>query len=137
MLVSTEDQEAADTRLTVLCSIPADFPVIGISAEPLLGPIDLHAIRGRYWQFSALDDRPWTPLEGADGDGPDPATSPNLKWVIVGGEDGAVARDNGFIENARSLRAQCVRANTPFFGKQNVKKRPLPTDLQRREFPRP
>lgn len=81
------------------------IPWVGLSMEPLLGEVDL----------SKWIDR--------------------LDWVIVGGESGRNARDNGFIYNARMIRAECAGAGVPFFGKQNVGKRPLPEDLMVREFP--
>lgn len=61
--------------------------------------------------------------------------TPILSWIIGGGESGPNARDNDFLTNARSLRDQCRAAGVPFFGKQNVRKAPLPEDLMVREFP--
>ena len=58
----------------------------------------------------------------------------HLDWCIVGGESGSGARDNGFEANARQLLDQC-RGFVPFFGKQNVRKAPLPADLMVREWP--
>lgn len=58
-----------------------------------------------------------------------------ISWVICGGESGAHARDNNFEANARGLLNQCKAAGVPFFGKQNVGKRPLPADLDVKEFP--
>lgn len=61
---------------------------------------------------------------------------PSLDWIIVGGESGAKARDNDFLGAARQLRDECARHSAAFFGKQGVKKLPLPADLARQEFPR-
>ena len=58
-----------------------------------------------------------------------------LDWVIAGGESGKDARDNDFLTNARSLLVQCRVAGVPFFGKQNVRKAPLPPDLLVRQWP--
>ena len=58
-----------------------------------------------------------------------------LDWIITGGESGRKARDNGFLTNARYLRDQCRTHGVAFFGKQSVKKAPLPPDLAIQEFP--
>jgi hypothetical protein len=42
LLLSVEDQERADLRLTWAHELAPYFGLVGISAEPLLGPIDLH-----------------------------------------------------------------------------------------------
>jgi protein gp37 len=62
-----------------------------------------------------------------------------IHWVIVGGEQAHGFRDNGFIENARSIVAQCRAAGVAVFVKQNCGKPgklpPLPDDLNIKEFP--
>lgn len=94
--VSVEDQARADERIPLLLDTPA--AVRFISAEPLLGPID-------------IDDY----LPGADyashhhGRG--------LDWVIVGGESGPKARPFD-LRWPRSLRDQCREARAAFFLKQ-------------------
>ena len=60
LLTSVEDQENADRRLPELVKLRAS--VLGVSAEPLLGPINL---------------RPWLD---------------RLGWIITGGESGSGAR---------------------------------------------
>lgn len=99
--VSCERQQEADERIPLLLQTPA--AVRFISAEPLLGPIDLTSInhRGVVGGHSALHDR---------GLG-------SLDWVIVGGESGPRARLME-IEWARSLRDQCASSDVPFFFKQ-------------------
>lgn len=86
--VSTENQETADRRIPLLLKLPAAIRFI--SAEPLLGPIDL---------TNALlaDD--------------------SLDWVICGGESGAGARACN-TEWIRSIVEQCHRANVACFVKQ-------------------
>ena len=92
--VSTERQQEADKRIPVLLETPAW--VRFISAEPLLGPIDLSFYLERYRHAR---------MGGA------------LDWVIVGGESGPDSRamDPTW---AQSLRDQCLAANVPFFFKQ-------------------
>lgn len=86
--VSAETQKWANIRIPALLDTPAT--VRFVSAEPLLGPINLYR-----W----LDD------------------PPGLDWVIAGGESGPHARPIR-PEWVRSLRDQCTTAGAPFFFKQ-------------------
>lgn len=111
--VSVEDQTRADERVPDLLATPA--AVRFISAEPLLGPVNLSNFDcngrglGFYW-VNALtgghDDmcRPCAPV-------------PKLDWVIVGGESGPGARPM-HPAWARSLRDQCTNAGVAFHFKQ-------------------
>lgn len=109
---SVEDQAAADARIPHLLRTPA--VVRFISAEPLLGPVDL--------------DRPYTVHSGDGWDaGVYPLTCDEvrhprisfgpLSWVITGGESGPRARALN-LDWTRSLRDQCAAANVPFLFKQ-------------------
>lgn len=137
--VSVEDQRRADERIPILLDTPA--AVRWISAEPLLGPVDLRNI--------VVGDRIWLDaLTGAhrsqSGPGPvnqvlaDLPTLPprraGLNWCVVGGESGPGARPM-HPEWARSLRDQCAAARVPFFMKQMAHKAPIPNDLMVREWP--
>jgi protein gp37 len=119
--VSVENQAAADERIPLLLRTPA--AVRFVSAEPLLGPIDLTSY-------------PRSP-------------APALDWVIVGGESGHNARhfDPAW---ARTIIAQCRAAGIACFVKQLGSKNimplrdrkggdPLewPADLRVRQFPEP
>lgn len=117
---SAEDQITADARIPDLLHTPAAKRFI--SAEPLLGPVDLTHITHRDpKQFSFLTFSPT--LNALTGnypllDGFPRRPHPNrLHWVIGGGESGRHAR---FTEPnwLRSLRRQCAAANVPFFFKQ-------------------
>lgn len=89
--VSVENQAAANERIPLLLSTPASIRFI--SAEPLLGPLDL-----RFWL--------------------NPRRGPGLDWVICGGESGPHARPMN-PDWARSLRDQCREVGTTsFFFKQ-------------------
>lgn len=92
--VSAEDQQRADLRIPALLDTPA--AVRFVSAEPLLGPINLHT----------------DPIEAGS-----PFWGSQLDWVIVGGESGPGARPM-HPDWARSLRDQCVAAGVPFLFKQ-------------------
>ncbi len=98
--VSVENQRHA-YRAGILAGVPA--MVRFISAEPLLGPVDLtFPIRV-----------PENPHIGG-------AVGPVLfwmDWLIVGGESGPDARPMS-LDWARSLRDQCAGSNVAFFLKQ-------------------
>ena len=133
--VSVENQKAADERVPILLETPA--AVRFVSAEPLLGPLNL-----------------WRPLNIYEHDGPPCCTEKTgwhskdvrsqLDWVIVGGESGGpperrlverlVLRDvrvagepvndiAGWIpkrhalEWVRDIREQCQEAGVPFWFK--------------------
>jgi protein gp37 len=137
--VSVEDQEQADKRIPVLLDTPA--AVRFVSAEPLLGPVDL----SKFLDFNPGPKRPTSSLalntHGQTGTGLEPGAllssgdghagiSPQasgqwrrepsearVDWVIVGGESGPYARPM-HPDWARSLRDQCQEADVPFFFKQ-------------------
>jgi protein gp37 len=95
--VSVENQEAADKRIPELLAI--DAAVRFISAEPLLGALEIHLPRQSDYP---LKMRP---------------VNPGIDWVICGGESGPGARPM-HSDWARSLRDQCASAGVPFFFKQ-------------------
>lgn len=108
--VSTEDQRRADERIPHLMKTPA--AVRFVSAEPLLGKIDLRRWIGRYCGCSIsapCDD--WT-----SGD-PCVLAPKTLDWLIVGGESGPGSRAFN-VEWARALVKQCDRTPTKCFVKQ-------------------
>jgi protein gp37 len=102
LMVSVENQEAADKRIPVLLETPA--AVRGVRVEPLLGPVTL---RGAFHDY----------LDGynsvADGD----IETDRLDWVIVGGESGHGARPM-HPDWVRSIQIECELSGTPFFFKQ-------------------
>jgi protein gp37 len=101
MGTSIENQEQADKRISELLRIPAN--VRFLSAEPLLGPVDLAAA-------GAL----WADLNGHIIRN---VISHGINWVIAGGESGPKARPM-HPTWVRSLRDQCQAAGVPFFYKQ-------------------
>lgn len=111
--VSAEHQHAAETRVRFLLQTPAAVRVV--SAEPLLGPIDLtrlHAGGGRY--IDALNG------DVTNGRGEIYAAAPGcIDWVIVGGESGrrtdARAMHPAWV---RTLRDQTSRTGRAFYFKQ-------------------
>jgi len=143
LLTSTENQEMFDARVPHLLACPA--VVHGVSAEPLLGPIDMGLDRWVRIRETVRADRiPGVRLPGDDIEVPPgvyraesnalgaisirtpggalgikPAEFERLalRWVITGGESGPGARvcDAEWI---RDLHRQCMVANTAFFPKQ-------------------
>lgn len=116
--VSAEDQARADERIPHLLATPA--AVRWVSAEPLLGPIDLTALdheRDRGWEepMNALEPLLGEELEESWGEPCD--DRPRLDWVAAGGESGPGARPM-HPDWARSLRDQCASAGVPFLFKQ-------------------
>jgi protein gp37 len=107
--VSVESQKWAGIRIPELLRTPA--AVRFISAEPLLGPIDLV---GRGWLFEPCG----CCVPGFPGRAcfEEPG-SLALDWVIVGGESGAGARPMHPYW-VRNLRNQCEETGTAFFFKQ-------------------
>lgn len=91
--VSAENQRWADIRVPLLLDTPAAIRFV--SAEPLLGPISLTR---------------W--LNGGFGH-----VSPDLHWLIAGGESGPDARPM-HPSWARGLRDECTAAGLAFLFKQ-------------------
>ena len=139
---STENQDAADSRIPELLAVPA--AVHFVSAEPLLGPLDL----GRWLWGDVIF------CEKMSGPGSRTAAlkvaraantqyiGPLLDWVICGGESGPRARAMLPIW-AIALKNQCSLVDVPFFMKQGSAAnwnsyndfQSFPTDLQVRKFP--
>lgn len=94
--VSVSTQDDADARIPELLATPAALRYV--SAEPLLGPIDL-----------TVDSRNAALCCGS--------CLPHLDLVIVGGESGPGARPM-HPDWVRSIRDQCKTAGTDFFFKQ-------------------
>lgn len=104
--VSAERQAEADARIPDLLATPA--AVRFVSAEPLLGAVDLGNVRPpERYEIDAL--------RGHDADQNLPCE--RLDWVIAGGESGPGARP-AHPDWFRALRDQCAAAGTPFFFKQ-------------------
>lgn len=101
--VSVEDQQRADERIPHLLRTPA--AVRFLSAEPLLGPVDL-----RGWLTDGGCYGPGSPAQEFAG-------KPQIDWLIVGGESGPGARPCR-VEWVRSVVEQCRAAGVACFVKQ-------------------
>lgn len=105
--VSAEDQERADERIPLLLQTPA--AVRFLSAEPLLGPIDLFRAREPTgFTFNALSKKEGIAFRGL-----------GIDWVIAGSESGNNARACA-LSWVRGIRDQCQSASVPFFWKQHI-----------------
>lgn len=119
--VSAENQETAGERIPHLLATPA--AVRWVSAEPLLGPLDL----SRYmwplcWHWASPFNSPEEALAaGAYAEqkpqGLVSAHARFLDWVVVGGESGNGARPFD-ISWGESVVKQCRDAGVPVFVKQ-------------------
>lgn len=122
--VSVEDQARADERIPKLLATPA--AVRWISAEPLLGPVDLDqawhgesALDSECWGDCAWCSKGHPPLHNCQkGKGDWERGRSGIDWVVAGGESGPGARPM-HPDWARSLRDQCAAAGVPYFHKQN------------------
>ncbi len=146
--VSVENQRWADERIPILLDTPA--AVRFISAEPLLGPLDLTHLYGHVNfgdhvdltvdALSGMYTAAWAGRKSQPDRPLDTLGRGKLDWVIVGGESGS--RHRPFDpEWARSIVAQCRDAGVAVFVKQLGGARPgnaledLPEDLRVREYP--
>jgi protein gp37 len=108
---TAENQQESERRIPHLLAAPAAKRFI--SAEPLLGPIDLRPYIGRVIRaFDSREDELLVP-------------APRLDLIIVGGESGPGARPM-HPDWVRSIRDQCIAAGVPFFFKQNGEWSPYP-----------
>jgi protein gp37 len=107
--VSCEDQPTADKRIPLLLQTPA--AVRWISAEPLLGPIELEELPSASGIGRHLDA-----LSNAGVD-PGALVATKLDWVVVGGESGPNARPFK-TEWASDIVRQCKASSVPCFVKQ-------------------
>lgn len=155
--VSCENQEYADLRINHLLSVPAVIRFI--SAEPLLGPVDLTRIDYTEYarqKFAELATKRKIPgmtddiqpnsmfincLSGQWDDGWDSGSDgERIDWVIVGGESGPDRRPFEQ-EWAETIRDQCKKAGVAFFMKQMSALTPklgaaaIPPELLIQEFP--
>jgi protein gp37 len=120
--VSVENQAAADERIPLLLKTPA--AVRFISAEPLLGAVDLNSSLGGTRWLGGQRGCSGTHCGVGSSDCPcerhhhhDDRCGAGLDWVICGGESGPGARP---MHPAwpQIMQGQCERAGVPFFFKQ-------------------
>jgi protein gp37 len=101
---SVENQAVAH-RIDELLKCCGLSPVLWLSVEPLLGPLNLEP----YLQYSTFHEHCGMGFGARERQG--------IDWVVVGGESQAGARPM-HPDWARNLRDQCVAASVPFHFKQ-------------------
>ena len=115
---SVENQEYADKRIPELLKCRDLSPVLFLSCEPLLGPVNLERIPIQGFNLPHLDvlrkgchtGKPWGFVSSHN--------APSIDWVIAGGESGPEARPSD-PQWFRSLRDQCKEGwGVPFLFKQ-------------------
>jgi protein gp37 len=134
LLTSVSDQETADRNIPKLMECHDLAPVLGVSAEPLLGRINF----GQSWEkhcgqhenghsanwLGKLNECPH--CDAGENASDDNYQCPmchgtcrvrGLDWIIVGGESGAGARPCR-VEDIRSIVGQCRDADVACFVKQ-------------------
>ena len=108
-LTTVEDQKQAELRIPELQRVPAE--VLGLSAEPLLGPLDLR----RWLQFECHHEDGYVEYDTNALICRECESLGMINWLIIGGESGPEARPFD-LAWARSLIAQCREAGVaPFF----------------------
>ncbi len=113
LMITVVNQDEADRDILKLLALKAHLgiPWVGLSMEPLLGPVALQVPWRRIEpNISILVDA----LLGVGGTG---EKCPCIDWIIVGGESGHNARPT-HPDWIRSLRDQCEASGTPFLFKQ-------------------
>lgn len=119
---TAENREQAERRVPELLRVQA--AVLFISAEPLLGPVDLSRWINPVCETCSERNNP-PRRDGVCENCGDPLP-PELSWVIAGAESGPGARPCD-VAWLRSLRNQCKDAGVPFLLKQAVV--PVPSRL--------
>jgi len=123
--VSVEDQETADDRIPPLISTPAQ--VRFVSAEPLIGEVDLTLLECPKYRLESLDDAPGRCGMCAEpgvgelcSNGFFDALAEGIDWVIAGCETGPMSATRPMNEGwIRVLRDTCYERGVPFFYKQS------------------
>lgn len=124
LLITVVNQEEADRDIIKLLMLKRQFPWlrVGLSIEPMLGPINLsplHPPRNALYEnddavsLYALRGKSAYQIPGSHWT----EDFPKIDWVIVGGESGPKARplEPNWV---RSLRNQCQASGVPFHFKQ-------------------
>lgn len=111
LIATVVNQEEADRDVPRLLALKTKLgiPWVGLSIEPMLGPVDLTP--HLYEKRIGID------LSQDAGGGSRTWTIPPIDWVICGGESGPGARPM-HPDLARSLRDQCFAAGVAFHFKQ-------------------
>jgi protein gp37 len=125
LMITICNQAEADRDIPKLLALKVELgiPWVGLSIEPMLGPIDLSRWHGVHHHPANRTDDPETMAQinvviaAARASFRAEHGNTGVDWVICGGESGPHARPM-HPDWARSLRDQCIAAGVPFFFKQ-------------------
>ncbi|MFU1606561.1 DUF5131 family protein [Sulfitobacter pontiacus] len=130
LMITVVNQAEADRDIPKLLDLKArlGIPWVGLSMEPLLGPVDLEtawagtsALEAECWGDCGWCDQGLPALHncqrGQQSEEAFERGRDGVDWVIVGGESGHNARPT-HPDWIRSLRDQCEGSGTPFLFKQ-------------------
>lgn len=119
LITSISTQEDADRNIPLLLECRDLVPILGVSAEPLLRPVDLrpkapetYSVLGRYYSTGTFDPSGMSPAADRVLN-----CFPRVDWVIAGGESGPNSRPC-WVTWIRDLVRQCADTDTPCFVKQ-------------------
>lgn len=118
-MTTAENQKMADKRIPELLKMreaSTGWPVLGLSIEPMLGPVNITRFVSRQIHSIFCRDALPSPVTGIVM-GDRPCKCRWVDWVILGGESGPGARPMS-PDWARSVRDQCQEAGVQFFFKQ-------------------
>lgn len=149
LLYSASDQASLDAGLPHLLACRDLVPVLGLSLEPLIGPIELNLCPNPHDVVACDrgpdDDSPVAGIECPSGrhwvNFAETKRNCGLDWCIAGGESGPHYRPME-LTWLQSLADQCSDAGVPLFVKQDAGRKPgqqgrIPDELwSRKEFPR-
>lgn len=136
LLTSVSNQETYEKQWPELVKCRDLSPVLGLSVEPQLGPIDLMGkcldCEGGGQVMRCEGGRPYEgPCDRCNGTGwGDGKEAPD--WIIAGGESGRDARPCA-VEWVDDLRSQACLAAIPFFAKQ-LGAKPVTTNANLYDF---
>lgn len=126
IMCTVVNQEEADRDIPKLLAAKAALKpaFAGLSMEPLLGPVDLTALHGKYGDHHHMRNAlrgtgkgwPGATIGGVSSS----AGLPRVDWIITGGETDQGPHKARPADPAwfRSLRDQCAAAGVPFHFKQ-------------------
>lgn len=131
LLTSVSNQETYEKQWPELAKCRDLAPILGISAEPLLGPIDLADTVCDLCHGHGVILMPKRLIECHHCDGKGLTGGPD--WIIAGGESGRDARPC-CVEWIDDLRCRASLAEVPFFAKQ-LGANPVTTNANFYDFP--
>jgi protein gp37 len=123
LMITVVNQAEADRDIPKLLDLKTRLriPWVGLSMEPLLGPVDLTCLEWRNGDITHQDCALTATRKNILSDGQSytnhVSAMGKVDWIITGGESGPHARPSN-PQWFRDLRDQCAAAGTPLLFKQ-------------------